>query len=123
MVTDFLNVHLRQTRRCAGRYRDHGRAKPEAYGVDSGQREEFDDNLCDPWPRRPFLRRKHDSKKISECAVRGKARSNRGDAKAGPQLPLLARIGTPDFHDKSIQRSSLQTNSRKALSNSKGSNL
>ena len=39
--------------------------------------------LRDPWPRRSFLRRKHNSKSISECAVRGNARSDRGDAKAG----------------------------------------
>jgi len=39
------------------------------------------------------------------------------------QLPLSAHIGRSDFPDKSTQRSSLQTNSRKALSNSKESNL
>src|SRR5258708_26180640 len=75
MVTDFLNAHLRQARRCAGRYRDHGRAKPEACGVDRGQRQESDKDLRDSWPRRSFLRRKHNSKRISECAVRGNARS------------------------------------------------
>jgi len=57
--------------------------KPEACGVDRGQREESDNDLRDPWPRRSFLRCKHNSKRISECAVRGNPRSDRGDAKAG----------------------------------------
>ena len=49
----------------------------------AGQWQEFDDDLRDPWPRRSFLWRKHDSEKISKRAVRRNTRGHRRHAKAG----------------------------------------
>src|SRR6267143_155970 len=83
MVTHFFNAHLGQARCRAGRYRHHGRSKPETCRLDGSQRQKSDDDLRDPWPWRSFLRRKHDSEEISQSAVRRDARSHRCHAKAG----------------------------------------
>src|ERR1700733_3494218 len=47
------------------------------------QWQEFDGNLRNPRPRRPFLWRKHNPEEIPEGEVRRDERSHRGYAKAG----------------------------------------
>src|SRR6267154_376455 len=75
MVADFLNAYLGQARRRAGGYRDHDRSKPEACRLDRRQRQKSDDDLRDPWPRRSFLRGKHNPEEISEGTIHGNSES------------------------------------------------
>ena len=46
-------------------------------------RQKSDDDLRDPWPRRSFLRGKHNSEEISEGTIHGNSGSHRRHAEAG----------------------------------------
>src|ERR1700730_12691818 len=65
MVAHFFDTDLWQARCGAGGHGDYARSKPETCPLDRGEWQEFDGDLRDPRPRRPFLWRKHNSEKIS----------------------------------------------------------
>src|SRR5258707_2165162 len=83
MVAYFFNAYFGQALCGVGGHGNHSRSKPETRRLDRGEWQEFDGDLRDPWPRRSFLWRKHDSEKISTRAVRRNARGHRCHAKAG----------------------------------------
>src|ERR1700730_15292686 len=68
MVAYFFNAYIGQARCGVGGHGNHSRSKPETCRLDRGEWQELDGDLRNPWPRRSFLWRRHDSEEISKRA-------------------------------------------------------
>src|SRR6266403_1098311 len=65
----FVNAYFWRARRCPGRHSYYGRAGARLDKLGCGERQESNDDLRHPWPRRSFLWHQYSSGAISRCPL------------------------------------------------------
>src|ERR1700730_12392757 len=80
VAADFVNADFWGARRSPGRHSYYSRAGARPRELGGGERQESDDDLRHPWPRRSFLWDQYSSGAISTCPFHRAAGSDQGYA-------------------------------------------
>ena len=97
VATDFVNADFWGARRCPGRHSHYGRAGSSPGELGGGERQESDDDLRHPWPRRSFLWHQYSSGAISRCPFRRAAGGDQDHARSKHRQSLSIRFGIRAF--------------------------